>query len=162
MTTATETTSTTTSGPFGLPTLEGLLGRFEGLGDVAARVVAGAFLMPHGAQKLFGWFGGYGLEATGQFFQSQLGFSNGYLAALGAGSVEFFGGLALALGLFTRTAAIAITAMLLVASTVHFGAGFFWTGGGWEYPILWAILAASFAVKGGGRYSLDQILGIKY
>ncbi len=161
MTTATDAT-TTPSGPFGLPTLEGLVGRYSDIGDLAARVAAGAFLMPHGAQKLFGWFGGYGLEATGQFFQSQLGFSNGYLAALGAGSVEFFAGLALALGLFTRTAAIAITVMLLVASTVHFGAGFFWTGGGWEYPILWAILAASFAVKGGGRFSLDAKLGIKF
>ncbi len=162
MTTATDATNTTTSGPFGLPTLEGLVGRFSDVGDLATRVAAGAFLMPHGAQKLFGWFGGYGLEATCQFFQSQLGFSNGYLAALGAGSVEFFAGLALALGLFTRTAAIVITVMLLVASTVHFGAGFFWTAGGWEYPILWAIVAASFAAKGGGRYSLDQKFGIKY
>ncbi|WP_417451146.1 DoxX family protein [Kordiimonas sp.] len=149
-------------GPFGLPTLESLLGRFGVIGTTLTRVVAGLFLMPHGAQKLFGLFGGYGLEATGQFFSSQLGFSNGYLAALGAGSVEFFGGLALALGLFTRSAAIAITVMLLVASSVHFGAGFFWTSGGFEYPVLWAILAFSFAFTGGGRYSLDQILNIKY
>ncbi|WP_286829795.1 MULTISPECIES: DoxX family protein [Kordiimonas] len=160
MTTAINTTDNT--GPFGLPTLEGLVGQFKDVGDLAVRVAAGAFLMPHGAQKLFGAFGGYGLEATGQFFQTQLGFSNGYLAALGAGSVEFFAGLALALGLFTRSAGIAITVMLLVASTFHFGAGFFWTDGGFEYPILWAILAASFVVKGGGRYSLDAKLGIKY
>lgn len=161
MTTATETNETP-SGFFGLPTLEGLLGQYAGLGDAAARITTGAFLMPHGAQKLFGWFGGYGLDATGQFFQTQLGFSNGFLAALGAGSVEFFGGLLLALGLFTRSAAIAITVMLLVASSVHFGAGFFWTGGGWEYPILWAVLALSYIVKGGGRYSLDAKLGLKY
>lgn len=158
MTSATDTTT----GPFGLPTLEGLLGRFSDIGDTVARVATGAFLVPHGAQKLFGWFGGYGLDATGQFFEAQLGFSNGYLAALGAGSVEFFAGLALAHGLFTRTAGIAITVMLLVASSFHFGAGFFWTSGGWEYPILWAVLAASFAVKGGGRYSLDRALNIKY
>lgn len=130
--------------------------------DTLLRIAIGAFLMPHGAQKLFGWFGGYGLEATGQFFQTQLGFSNGYLAALGAGSVEFFGGLFLALGLLTRPAAAAITVMLLVASTVHFGAGFFWTDGGWEYPILWAVAALTFVARGGGAYSLDRRFNIKF
>lgn len=162
MTTATETTANTSSGPFGLPTLEGLLGRFADSGETAVRVITGAFLVPHGAQKLFGWFGGYGLEATGQYFESQMGFYNGYLAALGAGSVEFFGGLALALGLFTRSAALAITVMLLIASTFHLGAGFFWTAGGWEYPILWAALAFSYALKGGGKYSIDHLLSLKY
>lgn len=157
----TTTTAQTTKG-FSLPTPEGVLGRFSTFGETAARIATGTFLIPHGAQKLFGWFGGYGLEATGQFFESQLGFYNGYLAALGAGSVEFFGGLALALGLFTRTAAIGITVFLLIASTFHFGAGFFWTDGGWEYPILWAILAVSYAVKGGGRHSLDAKFGIKF
>jgi len=159
MTTQTESN---TRGLFGLPTPEGILGGHAEFGGTLARVATGLFLVPHGAQKLFGWFGGYGLEATGQFFAGQLGFSNGYLAALGAGSVEFFAGLALALGLFTRSAAIAITVMLLVASTFHFGAGFFWTNGGWEYPILWATVAFSFAFTGGGRYSLDNTFGIKY
>lgn len=130
--------------------------------DTLLRVAAGTFLMPHGAQKLFGWFGGYGLEATGQFFQTQLGFSYGYAAALGAGSVEFFGGLALVAGLFTRFSALAITLLLLVASTFHFGGGFFWTDGGWEYPALWAIFAASLVTKGGGRYSADHALGIRF
>lgn len=156
------TTSTPAHGPFGLPTLEGILGGYSEFGTTLTRIAAGLFLVPHGAQKLFGWFGGYGLEATGQFFTSQLGFSNGYLAALGAGSVEFFAGLALAVGLFTRSAAIAITVMLLVASQFHFASGFFWTDGGWEYPILWAVVAFSFALKGGGRYSLDQKFGIRY
>ena len=103
-----------------------------------------------------------GLRQPGSFFETQLGFANGYLAALGAGSVEFFGGLALALGLFTRASALAITVLLLVASNVHFGAGFFWTEGGWEYPVLWAILAFSFVTKGGGKYSLDSKLGIRF
>lgn len=147
---------------------QSLISRIEGLAkgtditETLVRVTAGAFLMPHGAQKLFGWFGGYGLEATGQFFANQLGFANGYLAALGAGSVEFFGGLALALGLFTRASALAVTVLLLVASNVHFGAGFFWTEGGWEYPILWAIVALAFVTKGGGKYSLDSVFGIRF
>lgn len=149
-------------------TTQSFISRIEALGkgtdvtETLIRVTAGAFLVPHGAQKLFGWFGGYGLEATGQFFQTQLGFANGYLAALGAGSVEFFGGIALALGLFTRASALAIAVLLLVASSVHFGAGFFWTDGGWEYPILWAVLALGFVTKGGGKYSLDNAFGIRF
>lgn len=142
-----------------VPSIESFVGKLSDHADTLVRVATGLFLMPHGAQKLFGWFGGYGLEATGQFFQTQMGFSNGYLAALGAGSVEFFGGLLLALGLFTRPAAIAVLVMLAVASTFHLGAGFFWTSGGWEYPVLWAILALGYAVKGGGRFSLDNALG---
>jgi putative oxidoreductase len=132
------------------------LGRFT---EPALRIAAGVFLVPHGAQKLFGWFGGYGLEATGQFFQDQLGYSNGYLAALGAGSVEFFGGLLLALGLFTRLSAAAITVLLLVAITVHLPNGIFWNEGGIEYPLLWAVLTASFVIRGGGTYSLDAAIG---
>lgn len=129
------------------------------LADTALRVAAGLFLVPHGAQKLFGWFGGYGLEATGQFFETQLGFANGWLAALAAGSVEVFAGLALALGLATRVSAAMVAGLLLVALTVHLPAGFFWTGGGWEYPALWAIVALTFVAKGGGSLSLDRLIG---
>ncbi|MEM6971830.1 MAG: DoxX family protein [Pseudomonadota bacterium] len=128
------------------------------IADTALRVVVGLFLVPHGAQKLFGAFGGHGLEATGQFFETQLGFWNGFLAALAAGSVETFGGLALALGLATRPVAIMIAVMLAVAASVHIGAGFFWTNGGWEYAVFWAVAAAVFAVKGGGRFSLDALI----
>lgn len=135
---------------------------YDGLGRItepALRIAAGVFLMPHGAQKLFGWFGGNGLEATGQFFQNQLGYSNGYLVALAAGSVEFFGGLLLALGLLTRISAGAATVLLLVALTVHLPNGFFWNQGGYEYPLLWALLTASFVIRGGGTYSLDAAIG---
>ena len=143
-----------------IPALKPAYTSLSGLSEALVRVAAGAFLIPHGAQKLFGAFGGYGLEATGEFFQTQLGFANGYLAALGVGSVEVFGGLALALGLFTRLAAGSIAVMLAVAAiTVHLGNGFFWTGGGWEYPVLWTIIALMFVVRGGGQYSLDRLIG---
>jgi putative oxidoreductase len=134
----------------------------DGVGETALRVATGAFLMPHGARKLFGWFGGHGLEATGQFFEQTLGYGNGYLAALGAGSVEFFGGLFLALGLLTRISAGAIVVFLLVALTVHLPNGFFWTEGGYEYPLLWAILAAYFWVRGGGALSIDRRIGREF
>lgn len=152
-------TDVTNNTPLVIPALRPVYASLSDVADVAVRVAAGLFLVPHGAQKLFGAFGGYGLEATGQFFQTQLGFANGYLAALGAGSVEFFGGLLLALGLFTRFSAAAIFVLLAVATSIHLGAGFFWTEGGWEYPALWAIVVGAYAIKGGGRYSLDRLIG---
>lgn len=142
-----------------IPGLKPLYVALDDVAMTAFRIVTGLFLVPHGAQKLFGMFGGYGLEATGDFFLTQLGFSNGYLAALGAGSVEFFGGLALAFGLFTRFSAGAIVVMLAVAASFHFGAGFFWTDGGWEYPVLWLVAAAVFLARGGGAYSIDRVIG---
>ncbi len=142
-----------------IPALRPVYASLSEVAEATVRIAAGLFLVPHGAQKLFGLFGGYGLEATGQFFKTQLGFANGYLAALGAGSVEFFAGLALALGLFTRFAAASIFVLLAVAATFHLDAGFFWNDGGWEYPVLWAIVVGAFAVKGGGRLSVDRLIG---
>lgn len=139
------------------------LGRvYAATGDVAEaglRVAAGLFLVPHGMQKLFGAFGGHGLQATGEFFQAQLGFSNGFLAALAAGSVETVGGLLLALGLLTRPAAAAVAVLLAVAATVHLPNGFFASAGGWEFAVLWAMVALFFVARGGGRFSLDRVIG---
>jgi len=126
--------------------------------EVGVRVVTGAFLMPHGAQKLFGLFGGYGPEATGQFFASKLGLPASF--AVLAGAIEFFGGLALALGFLTRPVAALVFGLMAVAVVkVHVPAGYFWTDGGYEYPLMWAMLALSYVVKGGGRYSLDAKIG---
>jgi len=128
------------------------------LAEPMVRVAAGLLLVPHGAQKLFGWFGGYGLEATGQFFASKLGLPASL--ALLAGVIEFVGGLALALGLFTRPVAALVGGLIAVAVfQVHLGNGFFWTQGGFEYPLLWGVVALAFAIRGGGRYSLDAAIG---
>lgn len=122
------------------------------------RITAGLLLVPHGAQKLFGWFGGYGLEATGQFFATKLGLPASF--ALLAGLIEFLGGLALALGLGTRAVAALVTGVMAVALfQVHLGNGFFWTSGGYEYPLLWGIVSLAFVIRGGGRYSLDGLIG---
>lgn len=142
-----------------IPSLSGVYALGSDLAEAGLRVAAGLFLVPHGVQKLFGWMGGYGLEATGQFFETQLGFANGFLAALAAGSIETFAGLALALGLATRVSASLIVGLLLVAASVHLNAGFFWTNGGWEYPVLWAAVAALFVARGGGRFSVDRLIG---
>lgn len=127
------------------------------LADPLVRVAAGLMLVPHGAQKLFGWFGGYGLEATGQFFATKLGVPASF--ALVAGIVEFFGGLLLAAGLFTRPVAALVAGLMAVAVVqVHLPAGFFWTDGGYEYPLLWGIVALSYVIRGGGRYSVDAFI----
>ncbi len=122
------------------------------------RVTAGLLLVPHGAQKLFGWFGGYGVEATGQFFAAKLGLPASL--ALLAGLIEFFGGLMLAAGLLTRPVAALVFGLMAVAVVeVHLPVGFFWTSGGYEYPLFWGVVALAFAIRGGGRYSLDRLIG---
>jgi len=122
------------------------------------RVATGVIFAAHGAQKLFGWFGGYGLAGTGQFFDS-LGLHPGVVMALLAGSAEFFGGLALVLGLLLRPAAAALSLTMLVAIfSVHISKGFFLDKGGIEYAL--ALLAASLSLvfSGAGRISVDRVL----
>jgi len=148
--------STTTT-----PSILPLIGRLSVFAEPIVRIAAGLLLIPHGAQKLFGWFGGYGLTATGQFFEGQLGMSPGVLFAGAAGSVEFFGGIALVLGLFTRPVAAAVAVLMAVALTVHVPNGFFWSNGGIEYPLMWGLLAIAIFLRGGGQYSLDARLGVR-
>ncbi|MDE3177441.1 MAG: DoxX family protein [Pseudomonadota bacterium] len=144
-----------------LPALTGVTSSLSPLGEPLARVATGLMLMPHGAQKLFGWFGGYGVEATGQFFAAKLGLPPSL--ALLSGLIEFFGGLALAVGFLTRPVAALIVGLMAVAVlAVHISAGYFWTSGGYEYPLLWGLVALSFVLRGGGRYSVDALIGREF
>lgn len=139
------------------PALRALAQAVRPLGEPLMRLATGLLLVPHGAQKLFGWFGGYGVEATGQFFAAKLGLPA--WLALAAGLIEFFGGLMLAAGLATRAVSILIFGMMAVATfNVHLSLGFFWTDGGFEYPLFWGVAALSFVLCGGGRYSLDNLI----
>ena len=139
----------------GLDALERTLSPFA---EPMLRVAAGLMLLPHGAQKLFGWFGGYGVDATGQFFAAKLGLPASF--ALIAGLIEVAGGVALALGLATRVAAALVFGLMAVAVIwVHLPVGFFWMNGGLEYPLLWGLVALAFVFRGGGRYSLDALIG---
>ncbi len=152
--------NTQTSAATAIPAI-GLFDRLAPLADPLVRITAGLLLIPHGAQKLFGWFGGYGLAATGQFFGTKLGMEPGILFALLAGLVEFFGGLALVLGLLTRPAALAVATLMAVALSVHVPNGFFWTSGGIEYPLMWGLIALAIFFRGSDRYSLDARLGLR-
>jgi len=129
-------------------------------GLLVARVVLGALMAGHGAQKLFGWFGGYGIAGTGAFFES-LGFRPGRWFAAAAALAEFGGGLLLALGLLGPIGPAAVIAVMIVAAvTVHWGHGVFATTNGIELPLLYATGAAALALTGLGRYSLDALLGL--
>ncbi|MDP1773332.1 MAG: DoxX family protein [Methylobacter sp.] len=132
-----------------------------GLEAVILRVPIGLILTAHGSQKLFAWFGGYGLDGTGQWMAS-VGLNPGFAMALLAGSAEFFGGVALILGLLTRPAAVINAVTMLVALFwVHWGHGFFLDTHGIEYAL--ALLSASTALIfiGGGQYSLDALIETK-
>lgn len=126
------------------------------LGLLALRLGTGGVLFAHGAQKLFGWFGGHGLEATGQAME-QMGFTPGRHSALAAGLGEAGGGALLAAGLATPAAGAAAAGAMAGAVAVHAPAGFFVTEGGYEYPAFLGFVAAGLGLAGPGRYSLDRL-----
>ena len=123
------------------------------------RSTVGLTLAAHGAQKLFGWFGGYGLDATGQFFEG-LGFRPGRRHALMAGLVEAGGGLLLVMGLLTPVAAaVVLSVMFVAAMSVHVKQGFFVAGGGYEYNLVLGVAGLIFAFTGPGALSVDALIG---
>jgi putative oxidoreductase len=129
-------------------------------GLLILRLVVGLTMASHGAQKLFGWFGGYGLQGTGGFLE-KLGFVPGRRNALFAGLAEFIGGLLLALGLATPLAATLIISVMVVAvATVHVKNGYFNSNQGYEYNLLLAAVALSVAIMGAGPLSLDAAWGL--
>ena len=122
------------------------------------RLAIGLGFAAHGAQKLFGWFGGYGLAGTGGFFES-LGFKPGKLFAGAAGVTELLGGLLLALGLGGPIGSMLIISVMVVAIlAIHLSSGFF-APNGIELPLLYAAVGFTFAFVGFGAYSLDAVLG---
>ena len=130
------------------------------VGLLLLRLAVGLTLAAHGAQKLFGWFGGYGIAGTGQFFET-IGFRPGRRHALNAGLVEFGGGLLLALGLFTPLAATLVLSVMFVAvMSVHIKNGFFAAGGGYEFNVVLAVAGLAVAFTGPGAISLDALTGL--
>ncbi|WP_395505659.1 DoxX family protein [Ectopseudomonas hydrolytica] len=126
-----------------------------GFGITILRIVAGITFAAHGAQKLFGWFGGYGLDGVAQWMES-IGLTPGYLMALGAGSAEFFGGVALIIGLLVRPAAVVLAVTMLVAIfTVHFANGFFMSNNGYEFALALLAISVALVFEGAGELSVD-------
>lgn len=127
------------------------------------RLGLGVVMFPHGAQKLLGWFGGYGLAGTLHHFTANMGIP--FIFALAAILAESLGALALIGGLFSRLAALGVGVTMTVAALMgHVHNGFFmnWFGNqpgeGFEYHILAVTIALVIAIKGGGKWSLDRLL----
>ncbi|WP_024462201.1 DoxX family protein [Marinimicrobium sp. LS-A18] len=140
------------------PLIKNALQSDAGFGALLLRLPIGIILAAHGAQKLFGWFGGYGLEGTGQWLAS-IGLQPGLLMALLAGSAEFFGGLALMFGLLTRPAALVSAFTMVVAIfSVHIGNGLFMANNGYEFALSLLAATAALTLLGAGRLSLDNLI----
>jgi putative oxidoreductase len=129
------------------------------IGRLLLRVTVGGFFVGHGTQKLFGWFGGKGLEETAQGFDA-LGLRPGLHNAVAAGAAEAGGGTLLLLGLETPFAASVLTATMLTAiERVHLKNGPWLTNGGYEYNVVLIAAVLALAETGPGELSLDRALG---
>ncbi|MHA6795435.1 DoxX family protein [Pseudonocardia bannensis] len=130
----------------------------QNLGLLTLRAGVGGVLFAHGAQKLFGWFGGHGIEGSAGAFD-QMGFQPGRANAMAAGVAEAGGGTLIALGLATPVAGSVAAGTMIAAASVHAPNGFFAADGGYEYPALLGLSSAALSLTGPGDWSLDAVLG---
>ncbi|HTJ28269.1 MAG TPA: DoxX family protein [Candidatus Limnocylindria bacterium] len=129
--------------------------------DIALLLVRliGLGMAAHGAQKLFGWFGGYGLAGTAGWMES-IGYRPGKLFAAAAGVTEIVGGVLLVLGLGGPVGPMLVIASMIVAIGFHAPNGFFVTNQGYEPALLYVLIALSLAFTGFGAYGLDAAIGL--
>jgi putative oxidoreductase len=132
-----------------------------GLDTLPVRLAVGATFAAHGAQKLFGWFGGYGLEGTAGWMAS-IGLEPGLVLAALAGSAEFFGGLLLIVGALVRPSALVLAITMVVAIvTVHFENGLFMSDNGYEFALALLVVSIGLIVRGAGSLSIDRAILLK-
>ena len=125
------------------------------------RTIMGSLMVGHGAQKLFGWWGGYGLEGTGGWLES-LGLRPGRPWAILAGGSEFGGGVLSLLGLFNPLGPLGVIGSMAMATRkAHWGNPIWVTEGGPELPVTNVSIATALMLAGPGKYSLDRALGIR-
>ena len=135
-----------------VPALGGVYRAFAPWTELLIRLAAGLSLVPHGYPKLLD------PARSAQFFE-KLNYRPGMMWALLVGLTEVVGGLMLAAGFLTRLACVPIFIFLVVAAIYHSQFGFVWNQRGFEYPLFWAIVVFHFLINGGGRYSVDAMLG---
>jgi len=128
----------------------------QSLTTLPLRLIAGVIFSAHGGQKLFAWFGGYGLEGTGQWMES-IGLAPGYFMALIAGSAEFFGGLLLIVGFLTRpTGFVLAITMVIAIFSFHIDNGMFMATDGYEFALALFAISVSLMFSGAGKLSIDS------
>jgi putative oxidoreductase len=141
--------------------LEGVYAALEAYSWPLLRAATGLFFVPHGMQKLFGFWGG-DIHKTMQGF-AKLGLDPAPFWAYYIGCLEFFGGILLAIGLLTRpVAALLFGFMFVAAFHVHMQVGWFWTNHGMEVPLYLMLISLAILIRGGGPYSLDRALGREF
>ncbi len=146
------------------PALGKLYDNWDGWAHTLLRVVFGAIFIVHGMQKLFGSFGGPGMNGFIGLLQ-KFGYNPEFarLIAWPIALLEFGGGILLVIGLFTRPVALAMLIFMLEAMRFHWGiGGFFWTARGNEYPLLLAVISLYLIIRGGGPYSADSKMGKEF
>jgi putative oxidoreductase len=132
------------------------------VGFLILRLVVGAVFIGHGAQKLFGWFGGHGLSGTAQFMGS-LGLRPAHFWAAVVAFAELVGGLLIALGFLGPVGPALVLAVMLVAIlAVHWTKGFWNANGGLEFPLVLGTVAVALALAGHGAWSVDRQLGLTF
>lgn len=145
-----------------IPALGGLYRSLDGFSHVLIRVALGGLLLPHGLQKLLGWFGGRGLEANTALF-AKLGYAPAWLWANIVVATEVVGAILLIVGLFTRPAALAVGIFALNAAIfTHARGGFFWSNGGSEYSLLLLACSIYILIRGAGPVSVDRAMGREF
>ncbi len=145
-----------------LPAVGGLYSGLDRFAGPLIRITLGALLLPHGLQKLFGWFGGRGLQANTELF-GKLGYNPPWLWANLVVGTEVIGSILLIIGLWTRPAALAIAIFAFNAAIfTHGRGGFFWSSGGSEYSILLFVCALFVLIRGAGGFSVDRAIGREF
>ncbi|MDB4912277.1 MAG: hypothetical protein JWO39_3100 [Gemmatimonadetes bacterium] len=131
------------------------------VGLLVLRLVVGLLIAAHGAQKLFGWFGGHGIAGTGAFFEA-IGFRPGRFFAQLASVTELVSGVLITLGFLGPVGpALMLSVMIVAAVSVHWKNGLFATANGIELSLFYGTVAIGLALIGYGKYSLDALLGLQ-
>lgn len=144
-----------------VPALGGVYSALDRFTVPLIRIALGALLVPHGLQKLFGWFGGRGLQANTELF-GKLGHNPPWLWGNIVVATEVLGGLLLVIGLLTRPAAVAVGIFAFMAILQTSAKGFFWSNGGSEYSILLFVCALFVLIRGAGGFSVDRAIGREF
>ncbi len=145
-----------------VPALGSIYGALDRFTVPLIRIALGTLLLPHGLQKLFGWFGGRGLQANTELF-AKLGYDPAWLWANVVVATEVVGAILLIVGLLTRPAALAVAVFAFNAALfTQSRGGFFWSNGGSEYSILLLVCAVFVLIRGAGGFSVDRAIGREF
>jgi putative oxidoreductase len=149
-----------------IPLLAPLYRELGAVTETLLRIFVGLALVPHALRMAFGWFPGTGgpVSSIDEFAAAlhRIGYRPGRFWAYIVLGTEFIAGPLLALGLFTRLAAVPIVILLALSIVQHWRDGYFWNTHGIEYPIMWTLAALYFLANGAGAYSLDWLMGYEF